>query len=180
MKPKGMLLCLSCAVALLSSCASEGMNQEANGAPQTPQEQQTTPPARDGENGDGFVVTKELYTKVFTEIGDLITTLDSVIKEKNYDEWLTYLSDEYVERTGSAGFLQAASSSPLLQNSHVTLKTLKDYFLNVVVPSRAQAALDRLDFIDSAHVKAITIHDGDAIILYLFVRVDDRWVVGIW
>jgi hypothetical protein len=152
---------------VLLSCAS-GPKPEEN----TPQ------PAADAQQP--FVVSEDLYKKTFSEIEALIANLDEIIKEKNFDEWTGHLSPEYIAKTGSPDFLKAASQSPILKKDRITLKSLKDYFLYVVVPSRTQAKLEEISFLDASHVKAITIVNSKPVILYLLVRTGSQWMVGIW
>ncbi len=130
--------------------------------------------------GKPFVVSEDLYKKTFSEIEALIVKLNEIIKEKNFDEWVKYLSTEYITKTSSPEFLKAASQSPILKKDRITLKSLKDYFLYVVAPSRAQAKLDEISFLDASHVKAITMVEGKPVILYLLVKTGSNWTVGIW
>jgi hypothetical protein len=167
MKSVGKFLGMACTCFALLSCASG------------PKPDDTSPKqAPDGEKP--FVVSEDLYKKTFSEIEALIANLDGIIKEKNFDEWTKYLSPEYIAKTGSPDFLKAASQSPILKNDRITLKSLKDYFLYVVVPSRTQAKLDEISFLDASHVKAITMVEGKPVILYLLVKTGPQWMVGIW
>jgi hypothetical protein len=127
-----------------------------------------------------FVVTEDLYRKTFGEIEQLINTLNEIVKEKNFKGWVNYLSSEYALRSGSAEFLAESSQSVVLKKSGITLRSLQDYFLYVVVPSRSQAKLDDISFVDETHVKAITIINGKPVILYWLVKAEGQWKIGIW
>ncbi len=164
MNPSGKLLGMASACVILFSCASEPKN----------------PPPEQPVEGSQFVVSDDLYKKTFAEIEALIEKLNDIIKEKNFDEWVNYLSKEYIAKTSSPEFLKAASQSPILKKDRITLKSLKDYFLYVVAPSRAQAKLDEISFLDASHVKAITMVEGKPVILYLLVKTGSNWMVGIW
>lgn len=130
--------------------------------------------------GPEFVVSEELYNMTFTEVETLVMKLNEIIKQRNLDEWLTYLTAEYIERTSSLEFLRAATQSAILKKDKITLKNLKDYFTYVVVPSRIQAQLEDLVFLDASHVKAMAVIGGNPVVLYLLVRTDDRWMIGNW
>ena len=77
-------------------------------------------------------------------------------------------------------FLEEQSRQPLLRKSGIRLQSAQDYFEQVVVPSRSGAHLDDIEFIDGKHVKAISVVRGTRGVLYLLVREDGRWKIGIW
>jgi hypothetical protein len=189
MKGSGKLLVLLCSAALfMPGCATSPV-PEAPAPVQTPavSHEEAPEPVPDvdaqkpsAEKPAEFVVTEDLYRKTFGEIEQLVNTLDRSIKEKNFDEWVSYLSPEYAAHAGNAEFLREASQSAVLKRHGITLRSLKDYFLYVVVPSRSQATLDDISFVDETHVKAIALVNEKPVILYWLVRSDARWKIGIW
>ena len=50
----------------------------------------------------------------------------------------------------------------------------------MVVPSRSSVKLDQIAFVDATHVKAITVIQDEAYILYWLVRENGTWNIGIW
>jgi len=138
-------------------------------------------PAQDSQGShQEFVVTPELYTRTFDEVKVVIADLTSLINAQDYEGWRSYLTNAYIARTSDPKFLDVASHSGVLQKSGIVLRTLRDYFENVVVRSRVQATLTDINFLDETHVKALTIVDGRPVILYYLVREDGRWKVDIW
>jgi len=135
----------------------------------------------DGANGTaaGFVVTEEVYQRTFEEIEAVIVELNAIIRAGDFAAWERRLTAAYRERTSSREYLDEVSQSPLLKQSGVTLATLEDYFRKVVVPSRSSVKLNQLAFVDATHVKAITVIQGEAYILYWLVREDGTWNIGI-
>jgi len=127
-----------------------------------------------------FVVTEEVYSKTFEEIEVFIHNLNEIIRNEDYDTWLTHLSEDYIERTGDPEYLKAQSEQPLLKKSNVHLSSLRDYFTYVVVPSRTQAALDEIEFIDESQVRAFAMIGNTKALLYLLVRENDDWKIGVW
>jgi hypothetical protein len=180
MRMSGLLGCVVLAAPLIVSCVSNETEKVDGAKSEGSPEESPAPVGQTEESSESYIVSEDIYNETFSEIENLISKLDAAIREKNYEEWLRNLSEEYISFTSRPDFLQSASQSPLLQKSNITLKTLRDYFLSVVVPSHAQATLTRLDFMDGTHVKAITIIRGEPVILYLLVKVAGRWVVGIW
>ena len=164
---------------LLASCATVPEK-----AP-SPTPQTVEPPA-DGVTeaspppaANQFVATEELYKKTFNEVQDVIAELTRIIAEGDYAQWLTYLTTDYVGRTGSAAFLDEASQAGVLKKNGIVLTSLQDYFNNVVVRSRLQAKLEDINFVDATHVKAVTRIQGAPVILYYLVQEEGRWKVGI-
>jgi len=136
----------------------------------------------DGGNGGttGFVVSEEVYQRTFEEIETVIAELNAIIRAGDFAAWEKRLTAAFRERTASPEYLAEVSASPLLQQSGVKLATIEDYFRKVVVPSRSAVKLDQLAFVDATHVKAITIIQSEAYILYWLVRENGTWNIGIW
>ncbi len=161
---------------LLASCATVPQKQAPPAAPQTvepsPNVAAPPPPVRH------FVATEELYKKTFDEVEAVIAALTRIIAEGDYARWLTYLTTDYVGKTGSPAFLNEASQSGVLKKDGIVLTSLQDYFNDVVVRSRLQAKLEDINFVDATHVKAITRIQGAPVILYYLVQEEGRWKVG--
>jgi hypothetical protein len=136
------------------------------------------PPPAEGA-GEEFVVTEELYRRTFDEIAAVVAQLDAIIREQDFEAWESHLSREYIARTGSPEFLAQASRSARLASKKVVLRSLRDYFVNVVVQSRLQAGLDEIRFVDGFNVKAMTVVGGEPYILYWLTREDGAWKIGI-
>ena len=133
-----------------------------------------------GGAGEEFVVTEEIYDKTFDEIEAFIRTLDKIIRDKDYEVWVTHLSEEYIKKTSGPGYLKEQSEKPILKKNNILLEDLEDYFYHVVVPSRSQAQLYDIEFIDGNHVKAISIIRNRRGLLYLLIRIDNKWKMGVW
>ena len=188
------------AAALVLSCTSR---------PQTPQSDQRDPPRQEAAQGEGpepetdqeavevaenraavepptgpgqasFVVTEEVYNQTFDEIEEFIRNLNEIIRERDYQSWLRYLSDEYIQRTSDQDYLREQSEKPLLKKNNVQLESLRDYFEYVVAPSRSRASIEDIEFIDENQVKVISSIRGTRGILYLLVREDGIWKIGVW
>ena len=126
-----------------------------------------------------FVVTDEVYLKTFDEIEEFIGNLNEIISNEDYETWLTYLSGVYIERTSDTEYLREQSEKPLLKQNNITLRSLQDYFIYVVVPSRTQVTVDEIEFIDENQVKAFAMIKNTRALLYLLVRVDGKWKIGL-
>ena len=100
-----------------------------------------------------FSVSEEVFTETFEDIRELISDLNAIIRDENYDRWLKYLTDEYIGHFSSPEVLKENSDQPLLKKYNISLASMRDYFRWVVAPSRSDARLDDLVFIDNEHVK---------------------------
>lgn len=189
-----MLFCgLVLAVLLVSSCATTPpaaeepepvVEQPVTPAEEPPQEPVAEPveePAEEPEEPEDeeFTVTEEVYERTFQDVEGLIKNLNEIIKGMDYEEWLTHLSEPYIEYYSDPEVLDDLSQQPLLKKYSITLKNLSDYFEYVVAPSRANARLDDIVFEDEHYVKAIMLVNGQRTILYQLVYTDDRWKIGL-
>jgi hypothetical protein len=152
--------------------------QPANGPGEPDQQVETVVPAE--QPAAEFVVTEEIYARTFGEIEEFIQNLNRIVRNADYDGWAAHLSEDYIRATSDPVFLKAQSDKPLLKQSNIVLLSLRDYFLHVVVPSRSQAQLDEIEFIDEDHVKALSVLRGTRVILYLLNRDDGEWKIGVW
>lgn len=137
-------------------------------------------PQEDSVDEEPYVVTEKEYEETFSNIETLIQELNQIIKSKNYDKWLTYLAKDYREYLSDPKTLKEISQEPVLKKYDIALRSLKDYFNYVVVPSRSNARLDDLVFVDKNHVKAIMIISNKRIILYELKKIDGKWKIGNW
>jgi hypothetical protein len=76
--------------------------------------------------------------------------------------------------------LQKLSDSPILKRNNIVLKSLDDYFQYVVAPSRSNARLDDLVFLDKNTVEAIMVVRGQRVILYQLENRDGKWKIGLF
>ena len=131
-------------------------------------------PAADDEE---FEVTEELYDETFDEVEQVLAHLNQLIADRDYEGWRELLSDEFVQAHSDPDTLRERSKSPVLQRRSVVLEDLQDYFEYVVVPSRANARLDDLRFLDDDRVEALMEVRGQEILLYQLKRDNDDWKI---
>ncbi len=167
----------SCLSLLLASCATSG--------PKTvvAEEKIITEPAPavevTAENTEEFNVSEDVYTKTFTDIDKLIAELNKIIRDENFTEWKKYLTDEYITYYSDPDNLKVLSNTPTLKKYNIVIRSLKDYFIYVVVPSRSNVNLDDISFIDDNNIKAYMKIDGDPVVLYNLKYIDETWKIGL-
>jgi hypothetical protein len=127
-----------------------------------------------------LIISDELYTKTFEDVESIILKVTAIINKKNYLDWLSYLTSEYINHYNSKIILDEISSTPFLKKNNIKLLSLEDYFNYVVVPSRSNARLDEINFIDSKRIKAYMIIGEKKIILYYMENIDNQWKITIW
>jgi hypothetical protein len=126
-------------------------------------------------------VSQETYDKTFTEILQFIKKMDTIIATKDFERWKSSCSQAYVSHFSDQTQLKEISQKPYLRENHIVLASLEDYFLNVFIPSRTEAKLDKIDFIDEHRVKAVTVVDGVPYIVYLLEKdANNQWKIGLW
>jgi hypothetical protein len=138
-------------------------------------------------------VSKAMYQAAKLEITYLIIKLNYIIKTKDYDEWVKHLSDSYFKEISDRNFLEERTEELyrrdqiVAQNlgrdssvvEKVVLRTARDYFDYIVVPSRANDKLDDISFLSEDHVRAYTIDDrrGQRLVLYDLALINHNWLI---
>jgi hypothetical protein len=170
------------------SCVSQPETQPAEPVQEirqeTPAPQPAPAPALPQEqlSFDYVNITDEVRTLTRAEIQQLIGEIDGIIRREDYQGWIDNLDSSYLERISSADFLAAQSQSPRLK-SQESLKSAEEYFLKVVVPSRASTSY-RLDDIDIQFVPEeekvlafLTTSAGRRLRLYELKNVNGAWKI---
>ncbi len=185
---KATLIIVSILAIIFASCASdpgpqpEQETQEVETVVEKPVEEQAVEPEEIPEPSvaESFEVSEELYQQTFEEIEALIEELNSVISRKQFDKWLGYLSRNYIDIYNSPEQLDEISQYRQLKDNGIYLKSLRDYFDWVVVPSRSKATLDEIVFLGENEVIAYSTFEGKRAKLYELERIDGEWKVTVW
>ena len=152
------------------------IDEEPENQPELPEE--TVEEVSSGD--DEFKVSEDVFKQTFFDIELLIQELNSIIKSEDYETWQQYLTTGYKEEMSAREVLDKISDQPMLKKFNIKLTTLRDYFSYVVVPSRSNARLDDLVFVDENNVKAIMVISGQRSILYKLERTGNSWKIGIF
>jgi hypothetical protein len=125
-------------------------------------------------------ISREVYELTLAEVREFIEVLNRMIADKNYDEWSSTLSDEYYARISSAEYLARQSNSPLLASKKIVLRTPHDFFLHVVVPSRANSRVDEIEIFSDNRVSAFyveTSRAGRRLRVYELQKIENDWKI---
>lgn len=150
-----------------------------------PKEAQPKNPAQENPDSSAvsrqpITVSKEVYSKTFEAVEKVINELNTIISNGNFRAWTSYLTQQYVQEMSKPSTLQALSRSPILKRNNIVLTSLEDYFSHVVVPSRSNARLDDLVFLDENTVEAVMVVRGQRVILYQLEKRDGKWKIGLF
>jgi hypothetical protein len=152
-----------------------------------PAEEKTAAAAVDTRNSASLA--EESYEQVFNEVKDFIENLNMVIQSKNYNKWRDALSTERLNEISSAEFLANASKTNSMRRRGIVLKTVYDYFLYVVVPSRADSQVDKIDILDNNRVRALYMNTRKTggkneestetipLLVYELAKTGDSWTI---
>lgn len=163
------------AAAVFFGCATESRDD----AEKDPVAVQEVPAESTAEPDEDFEVTEELYEQTFSEVEEVILTLNELIRSDDFEGWREYLTQEYIDEITSEENLAELNQSTLLQRNDIVIEDLEDYFEYVVAPSRSNLRLDDIEFIDDNTVQAIMIVRDRRAILYLLRRIDGEWRISI-
>ena len=106
------------------------------------------------ENFDAGTISREYYDQTLADVRQFINRLNTIITNNNYNGWRNALSDEYYALISTPEYLARRSEEPGLKTRRIVLRTVNDYFIHVVVPSRADSRVDEIEFAADHIVKA--------------------------
>ena len=145
-------------------------------AEETPSEpaDESEEPAADTET---YEMGEEEYQETKKDLSKLVEELNQIIANRNYQEWLTYLTTEYKEYYSDPEVLQEYSDTPLMKKYDIKLRSLKDYFNYVVVASRKDVHIDDIKALSENKVRAYMIVNSEPIVVYTLEKVDEKWKI---
>jgi hypothetical protein len=134
---------------------------------------------------DPSKISQAQYISTRDEVQKFIEEQNRNIRNKNFDAWKASLSPEYFTEISSAENLRQISELPAMKSRRIVLRTARDYFDNVVVPSRAETDLyhvDEIEFISANRVKAFAITTNKAgeeqrLRLYDLEKIGNSWTI---
>ena len=141
------------------------------------QEQKETNPVDDefSRSTQEVDITVEEFTADKRAILQIIKELSSIMQDRDYNKWLTYIEPESITYWSNPNNLKQASKR--LPVKGMKLANLNDYFTFVFVPSRKGREVDEIRYISLESVKAVQNTDEQDIVYYNFVKVNGAWMV---
>jgi hypothetical protein len=124
-------------------------------------------------------LSQESYDEILDEVKAFVDNLNLIIKSKNYYRWRSVLSEELLKEISSPEFLANVSNTNSMKRRGIVLKKPEDYFNYVVVPSRANSRVDKIEIMDNNRVKAyyIDTRKEETVRLYELAKTRDSWTI---
>jgi len=122
---------------------------------------------------EGVTITKETYDQTKTEMEKIVEKLNRITATKDYTQWITFLSDEYRQQYSQALTLKKVSEA--LPVKGIKLKSLRDYFTYVFVPSRQNVRVDDIKFVSPTRVDVIMKQANVSLLVYGLENIDGSW-----
>jgi len=124
-------------------------------------------------------LSQESYEEILDEVKAFVDNLNLIIKDKNYYKWRSVLAEELLNEISSPEFLANASKWPSMKSRGIVLKELRDYFNYVVVPSRANSQVDKIEIMDNNRVKAFYVNTRKerTELVYELAKTGDSWTI---
>lgn len=122
---------------------------------------------------EGVQITKETYNQTKTEIEKVVDKLNRITATKDYNQWISFLSADYRQQYSQAKTLKMVSEA--LPVKGIKLKSLKDYFTYVFVPSRQNVRVDDIKFVSATRVDVIMKQGNVFLLIYRIENINGDW-----
>jgi len=178
-----LVLGFSC---LTFSCASTDTAGDTTetATTQTAQTSQPSSTATQPAAFDPTRVSQAVYISTREEVQHFIERLNQIIRDRNFNSWRSALSPEYYAEISSQENLRALSEQPAMKTRRIVLRVPEDYFIHVVVASRADYKIDDIDieFVTENRVKAFILTTNRAgeelrLRLYDLEKINNTWII---
>ena len=124
---------------------------------------------------NGATITKDVFQEDKKAILEIISQLDTVMKNIDYSRWLTYIEPDSIAYWRDPKKLRKAAER--LPVKGISLDSLQDYFRFVFIPSRAGRVVDEIRYVSDSSVKAVQVNGNTDVIYYNFVKIDGKWMI---
>lgn len=144
--------------------------------PEPVEEPKPTPVAEENEiiaEFEGVQITKETYNQTKTEMEKIVDKLNRITATKDYNQWISFLSAEYRQQYSQTSTLKMVSEA--LPVKGIKLKSLKDYFSYVFVPSRQNVRVDDIQFVSPTRVNVIMKQGNVSLLIYGIENTNGSW-----
>jgi hypothetical protein len=172
---KQLMICLLLLSILFFGCGSQASAQPEEDVQTVEEEPPDLPPEAEFDPGS---ISQEVFENTKTDVRLYIEKLNGIIRSKNYEGWKAHLSEDYFRHISSPDFLKSTSEMPMLERHGIVLERTEDYFTYVVVPSRANARVDDIEFTGQNRIKVFTINNrNERLRLYELEQTGNTWKI---
>jgi hypothetical protein len=120
-------------------------------------------------------IPHEQYVTDKEQIMNIIERLDKIMKNKDYQNWISYVSPNSIQYWSNTTNLKKASL--MLPIKGIELNSLRDYFYFIFLPSRQGREIDQIKYLTPELVKAVQTIDSRDIVFYHFEKINNEWKI---
>ena len=122
-------------------------------------------------------IDEDTFAKDKAVILEIIDQLSVIMKNRDYNGWLSYINQESIDYYKLRPNLQKAEKQ--LPVKGLKLKNLQDYFTMVFIPARSGRQVTEIRYDSETYVKAVQVNEDKDLIYYYFVKENGKWMVDI-
>lgn len=119
-------------------------------------------------------VSEDTFKHDKKDILQIIDELSTIMEERKYKNWLSFLDAESIDYWSKPKSLAKAQNR--LPVKGLRLRTMEDYFKFVFIPSRRGKQITEIRYESDTYVKAVEITEEDGeLIYYYFNKIKGEW-----
>lgn len=130
----------------------------------------------------GIAVDRDTFVDDKGKILQIIASLDGIMKNLDYNAWLSYVEPASIDYWKLRKNLQKAEKR--LPIKGIKLKDLQDYFRQVFVPARKGRTVTEIRYISDSYIKAVQVQEREpgevedhVTVYYYFNKNNGKWMV---
>ena len=151
------------------------------------EEQKVEEPAEEADDEytrsvGNVAVDRDTFADDKQKVLQIISELDSIMKNLNYNAWLPYVEKSSIDYWKLRKNLQKAEKR--LPIKGIKLKDLQDYFKQVFVPSRKGREINEIRYISDTYIKAVQVgekqkgqKEAPVTVYYYFNKINGKWQI---
>ena len=113
-------------------------------------------------------ISKDTFIEDKKDIMQTIDELNDIIKRRDYEAWLTYVSPSSKQYWTNPKNLAAVANR--LPVKGITIRSMRDYFLYVFIPARQNSKVEEIRYVSPTVTKAVEPKEDEDLIFYLFEK----------
>lgn len=123
---------------------------------------------------DAVAISPEVFEDDKNQIFQIINDLDRIMKKKDFNAWLSYLTPESEEYwTNRHNLLEL--SRHLFSSDDFHINNIREYFEMFFIPARRGRIVDEIRYVTPDYVKVVQYKNKTDVIYYFFDKQDDIW-----
>lgn len=125
---------------------------------------------------DAVYISPEVFEEDKNEIFQVINALDQIMKKKDFNGWISYLTPESYEYWSNRHNLLELSRH-LFSSDDFHINNIREYFEMFFIPARKGRLVDEIRYVTPTYVKVVQYKNKTDIIYYFFEKQNDTWLL---